>query len=330
MEIAIKRSLVQPMIETAISLAKYKGLNLQAGKPNNADGDCALEVVLDQLSKRQCFQSIFEEKYAERDPQFYREKWFSEVENVAWGTNWSVGFTEEEWKSGWEMLKNPRQYEHPLGDLVMPGIAHCIGKDILILNTSDQVQWCTQLVLASSLKGKHATTEIPILVAYDQVHYEGLVPNTEEDIQKSIELKSSLLENAFTEKVNSNEELRKIYNIPTQLKFAEAVKIFTEEQDIKVGTNSKEKNKEDQKEDKVKKKGSCTNKDSIKVTEDFVSNLKNPETNIKWHKVLPKKKVLSKSKIENPKKEVKNPDQNNRNKNMYNNLDQDVMDVCKV
>ena len=108
MEIAVKISSVQPMIDRAIAIANYYGLNLQAGIPNNADGDCILEVVIDQLLTRKCFQSIFEEKYNEGGRQFYQEKWFSEVEQVAWGTNWSVGFTQEEWKSGWEKMRNPR------------------------------------------------------------------------------------------------------------------------------------------------------------------------------------------------------------------------------
>jgi len=63
----------------------------------------------------------------------------------------------------------------------MPGIAHCIGRDILLINASTKVGWIFQVILSSSLKGKPATSEEPIVVAYDQVHYEGLVPDNEDD-----------------------------------------------------------------------------------------------------------------------------------------------------
>ena len=255
-----KKLSVEPMIQKAILVAKDSGLNLHAGIPNNGDGDCALEAIIDQLLSRECFQSNIEENYNEGDPQFYREKWFREVENVAWKTNWSVGYSEEEWKLGWEIMRQPRQYEHPLGDLVMPGITHCIGKDILIINTSNQVTWCYQVVLASSLIGKHSTTEIPIIVAYDQVHFEGLVPNTEEDIVKSIELKNSLLSNAIT--IDSNNSLKNIYNVGSQESFADALKKPVRQKVVKKAAEIIEKP-----EQKIKKEISVNVKGKIFKTE---------------------------------------------------------------
>ena len=67
----LKSASIEPMIERAISLAKYYGLNIHAGVPNNASGDCALESILDQLLTRKCFKSIFDERYDRGDPQFY-------------------------------------------------------------------------------------------------------------------------------------------------------------------------------------------------------------------------------------------------------------------
>ena len=58
--LVIKRATVEPMLQRAIALAKYYKLGVRAGIHNNADGDCALEVVIDQLLSRKCFQSIFE------------------------------------------------------------------------------------------------------------------------------------------------------------------------------------------------------------------------------------------------------------------------------
>ena len=74
-----KRESVKPMIETAIKVGKYYGLNLKEGIPNLANGDCAIETTLDQLDKR----PEFEGHRVPGEPQFYREKWFSEIECVA-------------------------------------------------------------------------------------------------------------------------------------------------------------------------------------------------------------------------------------------------------
>ena len=61
-------------------------------------------------------------------------------------------------------MKSPCQYEHSLGDLVLPGIAHCIGKDILLINASREVGWIFQVILSSSLKGKPARKDPSLLV----------------------------------------------------------------------------------------------------------------------------------------------------------------------
>ena len=54
---------------------------MKAGIPNLASGDCAIETTLDQLDKRPEFVG----HHLQGDPQFYREKWFSEIERVSSG-----------------------------------------------------------------------------------------------------------------------------------------------------------------------------------------------------------------------------------------------------
>merc|ERR1712208_236196 len=75
-------------------------------------------------------------------------------------------------------------------------------KDILIFNTSNQAHSPIYVVESSLLCGQPANTEIPICLAYDQSHYEPLVPNTEQDIIKTIDLKKAVVEGIYQEKMS--------------------------------------------------------------------------------------------------------------------------------
>ena len=120
----------------------------------------------------------------------------TEVENVAY-ENWNRGLNRAQWSEGWDILKQPQAYEYELGDLVLPGIAHCVRKDIVIFNTSANAHCPVYVVEASLLCGSAVNNEIPICLAYDQSHYEPLVPDTHEDIMKTIELKRSIIEGTY-------------------------------------------------------------------------------------------------------------------------------------
>ena len=202
-----KRESVKPMIEKAIKVGKYYGLNLKEGIPNMADGNCAIETTLDQLDKR----PEFEGHRVPGEPQFYRKKWFSEIERDAWGTSWSERWSLSRWKSGWKFMQQPGIYEHELGDIVMHGIAHCNSVDILIINTLEKQGLPYCVIPASALCGRQATTEVPIILAYNEVHYEGLLPVSEVDIQKSIELKQQYLRSVEKDQISKIPALVEIY-----------------------------------------------------------------------------------------------------------------------
>ena len=197
-----KRDSVKLMIDTAIKVGKYYGLNLKAGIPNLASGDCAIETTLDQLDKR----PEFDGHHLPGDPQFYREKWFLEIERDAWGTSWSARWSDSpsKWKSGWEFMRQKGVYEHELGDIVMHGIAHCNSVDILIINTLEKQGLPYCVIPARALCGRQATTEVPIILAYNEVHYEGLLPVSKVDIQKSIEVKQQFLRSVKKDQISKN------------------------------------------------------------------------------------------------------------------------------
>ena len=122
-----------------------------------------------------CFEESFDGTPAE-----LRKIWMSITENVAF-EGWNSGMSSEEWKAGFDKLKQPGVYELTLGDLVPPGIAHfsrifsySIPPHFLII----------QYVVAASTFGGYANIDIPVCLAYDQAHYEPLVPSSKVDIDK--------------------------------------------------------------------------------------------------------------------------------------------------
>ena len=107
------------------------------------------------------------------------------------------GLSLEEWKDGFNVLKQPGTYEFTLGDLVPPGIAHCTRKNLLIFNTSPQAHSPVYVISAATFGGS-ANTDIPICLAYDQAHYESLVPSSQSDIEKTIILSKQVLGGEYT------------------------------------------------------------------------------------------------------------------------------------
>ena len=193
---------VKPIVERGIENAKSHGINVHHGVANLASGDCALESMIDGISTRKCFEESYD-----GTPEFWRNKWFTEVESLAFAF-YDAGMSRPEWKAEWNHLKISGQYEYVLGDLMLPAIAHCTKKDVLIFNTSPRAHAPIFVVEASTLGQRPPNTEIPVLLAYDQSHYESLVPDTEEDIRRTVELKNRFLEGTYTKSVGEIPVLR--------------------------------------------------------------------------------------------------------------------------
>ena len=215
------------MVDKAIENAKYHNINLYHGVPNMAGGNCAFESIIDNISTRQCFAETFD-----GTPDYWRFVWMSEVENIAY-KNWHGTMSPERWKAEFKILKETRAYEMELGDLIVPGIAHCTRKNILIFNTSEQAHSPIYVIPANTF-GRTANTDIPVCLAYNQVHYEGLVPCSEEDIQKTVILTQQFLDGKY----NLTLENIPIFRKTSQNTYEKACSTHQSEQDISSSRNS--------------------------------------------------------------------------------------------
>ena len=205
------------MVEKGISNAKSHGINVHHGVPNLADGDCAIESMIDGISTQSCFEEVYE-----GTPDFWRKKWFTEAEDLAF-QYYDAGLDQNEWKAAWDVLKNSKEYEYVLGDLILPTIAHCTRKDILVFNASPRAHSPIFVIEASTLGGNVANTEIPVILVYDFSHYESLVPDTEVDIKKAVDLKRSFLDGFYNKRCIDIPVLRDQLNME-KCSYAGAVK----------------------------------------------------------------------------------------------------------
>ena len=180
-----------PMVLIAIEVAKFHGINLHHGVPNLANGDCVIEAVADNITTSPCYSETYS-----KDATYNRKAWLSEAAEVVFEF---CGVSKETFDLEWGKLMQPRYYECPLGDFVLPAIAHCTRKDILIFNSNADGPFDPiNVVQASKIGNIPASTEIPVLLAYNGVHYEGLVPDSAEDEEKTVILKNSYLSGDYT------------------------------------------------------------------------------------------------------------------------------------
>ena len=171
------------VMQDGIRLAKRFHIALLPGKPNEGNGNCFIESVMDQISSRKCYREVLRES-----PLYYRRKWIKKAEKAARKTNfYPGGFTATQWQDGWDRLLEDGIYEIDyFGDLMIPGIMHCIQKHALVFHTSLYRQHSSQLVIRGDVfGGKVPPNTPPLVLAYDGNHYESLLPATSLDRKRT-------------------------------------------------------------------------------------------------------------------------------------------------
>ena len=205
-----------PLIITrAIDSAKRHGISLIQGVLNEADGNCAFDAVINNINYRECFN----EKLS-LSSNIYRQIWVTELESEASRyPALGAGYTKEEMEENWNLLKQSGVYEVDFfGDLVLHAIARGCNKNILIFNTNVEAADPIYVVEASHFGG-FIDDEIPVVVAYNQVHYESLHPVTQHDIDQT-----KMLVNSY---ISGNYQYKK-KDIPFLISTSSGEKVDTE------------------------------------------------------------------------------------------------------
>ena len=180
------------MLGRAVRSAKHHGVNLKPGSPNPGLGDCAFEAIVQNNNDRICYPEKFPLSINN-----YRQIWVTDMANRTVDSDWNI-LSRQEWLIGWQNMLIPGTYEMGIfGDLMLPGIACGIRKYLLIFNTNPQSPHDPIYVVDPGQFNVQADSNIPIILAYNQSHYESLHPETNSDVQATIRLVVEYLGNRY-------------------------------------------------------------------------------------------------------------------------------------
>ena len=188
------------IFERAIASAKKHNINLKSGRENSGGGDCAYYSVIFNINDRGCFQNKFP-----MSPDVYRRIWNVDMMNKVLDKKiaWNPGMTKIEIQEGFQELMEPGIYERSFfGDMILPGIACGTRKRILIFNTNEAIITTGHdpiSVVDPRDHGGDIDTEIPVVVAYNLVHFESLHPVDNDDVAETIKLVDSYTSGRYVE-----------------------------------------------------------------------------------------------------------------------------------
>ena len=191
---AVCETKYKKMFEGAIANAKKHNVNLKPGRENHGGGNCSYEAVIFNINDRSCFQSKFHMSL-----QQYRVIWTTDTMNKILDEKipWNPGFTRAEIVEGFKELQVSGVYERDFfGDMMMAGIACGVRKIILIFHTNEGIARTGHdpiAVIDPRDYGGEIDSDIPVVVAYNLVHYESLEPVCADDVRETIKLVSSYI-----------------------------------------------------------------------------------------------------------------------------------------
>ena len=177
------------MIQRAVASAQKHNIELSPGKKNSGGGDCSYLSVIYNINERECFRNKFP-----LSPDYYRKIWNIDLMNKVLDKRipWNPGLTRQEIQAGFQEIMEPGVYERSFfGDMMMVGIACGVKKRILIFNTNENTIHDPVSAVDPRDYGSDIDSEIPVIVAYNMVHFESLHPVTEKDIEETIKLINS-------------------------------------------------------------------------------------------------------------------------------------------
>ena len=169
--------------------AKKHKIKLVPGIENQGGGNCSYESVLLNINERDCFKEGFV-----MSPDYYRRVWNVDLmaKILDGRIEWNPGMTRSEIVKGFEELMQTGVYERDFfGDMMMAGIACGTRKRILIFNTHVMTPHDPISVIDPTHYGGIVDSDVPVVLAYDLVHYESLHTVDDDDIAETIKLVNS-------------------------------------------------------------------------------------------------------------------------------------------
>ena len=161
---------------------------------NKAAGDCVFESAVDQCLFKFRLRSF--PFFKIHDHLELREKTVHNLGQSGTAHGWMNNLVTDEADFQEQLGKLLEQgvWDTKVADLVMPGIAYTLKKNILIFHTDATLADHPIAISTPGLLGGEVDTNVPLVLAYNGSHYEAMIPETEEDEQRCsrlVELKES-------------------------------------------------------------------------------------------------------------------------------------------
>ena len=182
---------IPKIFKRAIASAQKHHIRLEPGIENQGHGNCSYESVIYNINERSCFT----EKLI-MSSDYYRRIWNIDMLNKILDQRipWNPGLSRAELIEGFTELLESGVYERPFfGDMMMASIACGVRKRILIFNTNEKSYHDPVAVVDPEMYGGYVDSEIPVVVAYDMVHFESLHPVESKDIEETVKLVKSYI-----------------------------------------------------------------------------------------------------------------------------------------
>ena len=189
-----KRSLI---ISGGISSAYKHNINLEPGRQNSGGGNCSYLSLIYNINDRECFLTKFP-----MSPDYYRRVWNIDLMNKVLDKRipWNPGLTRQEIQAGFQEIMESGVYERSFfGDMMMAGIACGVKKRILIFNTNENTIHDPVSVVDPRDYKSDIDSQIPVVIAYNMVHFESLHPVNQKDIEETVKLANSYSSGSYEE-----------------------------------------------------------------------------------------------------------------------------------
>ena len=191
---------IAKFVDDHVKLARDFQVDLQWSPPNSASGDCIFESALINL-QRDVFSKCFF-----GTALFYWKKWVAIAKQITRELRYSLPSTINYFFAKWDLLSTQGVYYFDLfGDVILPVIAHCIKKDTLVFEVS--VNRRLPFVVPAFEFGAEADSPYPVVLCYNGVQYESLIP-TDGTLHQTVVVKNECLSKSITANQLTDEQKR--------------------------------------------------------------------------------------------------------------------------
>ena len=166
---------------STIKLTRSFLTTLKLDTESKAPGNKFVESIVSQINQRSDITSKMP-----LSPNYYKLIWVNIAETVMRSSPfYPAEYDEAKWVESWETIRRygscDVEYFNYLSKL---GIAHCIGKNILVFDGRKEAgeDGCVYVMSPSDLGG--TTDSTPVVLSFDGSSYRGLLPTSKTDVAK--------------------------------------------------------------------------------------------------------------------------------------------------